>query len=416
MKKILALILGLFVGFQVSSQNLIPDGGFEDVECPTNEINSFLNTPSWYALNSDAYLIDYACPLDPQIISSVLALNHGTVPFQGEAYISLEAVLSRNGFFWSEGVGIELEETLKPNHFYYFEMASMTYRWEEGLNHPSIPCEPFPAPHIEVHLSQDKIFITPWSIGFVPQQLLMNSYPALIDRSPFNRNYQWKPYWNCFEAQGGERHLAVSGNQYRLEEPNSCIEEGGELILYHFGYGVDALKLIELPKRVDSTFTICDEGERIDLVNFIEVDYFDKATFVWEDGFDGTERFIDATGIYKIDMIFPCVTIPVTLDIEALPCKAKVFVPNIFTPNFDGINDELVPQIKSDFDIVDYKFQVLDRWGQVVFSSNTVLEGWNGDVRGGPAGVGVYIWTMEYELQADTRRRFVESGDVLIRR
>jgi gliding motility-associated-like protein len=56
-----------------------------------------------------------------------------------------------------------------------------------------------------------------------------------------------------------------------------------------------------------------------------------------------------------------------------------VFVPNSFTPNFDGLNDVFKP-VFSPFglDAGYYVFQVYDRWGQLVFSTRDVSAGWDG--------------------------------------
>ena len=53
-----------------------------------------------------------------------------------------------------------------------------------------------------------------------------------------------------------------------------------------------------------------------------------------------------------------------------------VYIPNAFTPG--GLNPVFKPVV-SFVDIYDYELTILDRWGQRVFSSNDVNEGWNGE-------------------------------------
>ncbi len=71
-------------------------------------------------------------------------------------------------------------------------------------------------------------------------------------------------------------------------------------------------------------------------------------------------------------------------------CICELFVPNSFTPNGDGINDEF--RANSWCDLKDYQLQVFDRWGQLVFESRNQSEAWNGLVRGKGATSDIYVW------------------------
>ena len=70
-----------------------------------------------------------------------------------------------------------------------------------------------------------------------------------------------------------------------------------------------------------------------------------------------------------------------------------LYVPNAFTPNNDGINDAfrvVGGQIK------DYEIWIMNRWGELVFNSNSLDEFWAGDVAGGThyAENGIYNWVI----------------------
>ncbi|NNE54573.1 MAG: PKD domain-containing protein [Flavobacteriales bacterium] len=72
-----------------------------------------------------------------------------------------------------------------------------------------------------------------------------------------------------------------------------------------------------------------------------------------------------------------------------------IYVPNAFTPDFDGVNDFFAPEI-SGFNIQDYSFQIFNRWGELLFETNDLSQGWIGDVQGGGyyAPEGVYVWRL----------------------
>lgn len=70
-----------------------------------------------------------------------------------------------------------------------------------------------------------------------------------------------------------------------------------------------------------------------------------------------------------------------------------VYVPTAFTPNDDGLNDKFTPRPVG---IKAYKvFKVFNRWGQLVFSTKTQNEGWDGKMGGKEQPDGIYVWMIE---------------------
>lgn len=73
------------------------------------------------------------------------------------------------------------------------------------------------------------------------------------------------------------------------------------------------------------------------------------------------------------------------------------FVPNAFTPNNDGLNDDFIP--KGSFDGINgYSFTIWNRWGDRVFVTEDYSLGWNGQRNntGEDAPPGVYAYLIEY--------------------
>ena len=91
---------------------------------------------------------------------------------------------------------------------------------------------------------------------------------------------------------------------------------------------------------------------------------------------------------------------------------SDLFVPNAWTPNGDGVNDRLFPLtenvVKLNF------FRVFNRWGQLMFETSTIGDGWDGVFNGKPMMMDTYTWTAEaVGIDGKTFRR---SGNaVLIR-
>lgn len=72
--------------------------------------------------------------------------------------------------------------------------------------------------------------------------------------------------------------------------------------------------------------------------------------------------------------------------------QGSVFVPSAFTPNGDGRNDVLRP-VSVGYAKVNY-FRVFNRWGEQMFYTVYINQGWDGTHRGKPADIGVYMWEL----------------------
>jgi len=75
--------------------------------------------------------------------------------------------------------------------------------------------------------------------------------------------------------------------------------------------------------------------------------------------------------------------------------QASLFIPTAFTPNGDGRNDLLRP-LSVGYKAYKY-FRVFNRFGEMVFSTNIIGEGWDGTYKGVKADVGTYYWLLDAE-------------------
>ena len=97
---------------------------------------------------------------------------------------------------------------------------------------------------------------------------------------------------------------------------------------------------------------------------------------------------------------------------SAIGCNAakKLFIPNVFTPNNDGFNDE--------FEIIleGYKinqFQIFNRWGELVFSKTDNSKSWNGKKQNTKedAVSGTYFFVLDIE-ELDSKENSHHTGNV----
>ncbi|MEZ4935380.1 MAG: gliding motility-associated C-terminal domain-containing protein [Saprospiraceae bacterium] len=82
-------------------------------------------------------------------------------------------------------------------------------------------------------------------------------------------------------------------------------------------------------------------------------------------------------------------------------------------PNYDGINDEFSPF--SDCEVLRYKLNIFNRWGDFVFESTDVRLGWDGTFRGESANIGVYTYFIEATLfRNGVQEKINMEGDVTL--
>jgi gliding motility-associated-like protein len=122
--------------------------------------------------------------------------------------------------------------------------------------------------------------------------------------------------------------------------------------------------------------------------------FFPGAEYYWQDGSVYYDYSVKSPGTYWVEAYNSCFSTFDTVVIDYDDCGTCVHVPNAFTPNTDGINDQFLPVIGCDF--TNYSMRVYNRWGQMVFLTKDPMEGWNGMNESKPSEVGTYVWYITY--------------------
>lgn len=92
--------------------------------------------------------------------------------------------------------------------------------------------------------------------------------------------------------------------------------------------------------------------------------------------------------------------------------KPLVFVPNAFTP---GGSNPIFKPVLTNVSTEKYEFTVYNRWGQVIFITNDVNEGWNGKLQNGmDATSDMFTYTVEFADQS--KKKFKRNGYVALLR
>ncbi|SEJ53419.1 gliding motility-associated C-terminal domain-containing protein [Dyadobacter koreensis] len=94
----------------------------------------------------------------------------------------------------------------------------------------------------------------------------------------------------------------------------------------------------------------------------------------------------------------------------SIPPPASINLPDVFTPNGDNSNELLKP-ISNHIASLNY-LKIYNRWGEAVFSSDQLNEGWDGSLKGMKVAAGAYVWKMEAVTKEGEVIR--KSGTVLL--
>jgi large repetitive protein len=100
----------------------------------------------------------------------------------------------------------------------------------------------------------------------------------------------------------------------------------------------------------------------------------------------------------------------------------NITFPNAFTPNADGpnggsytfgdlTNDVFFPYTSG---VIDFKMQIFNRWGELIFESLDIKQGWDGYYRGKLCQQDVYVW--KAFIKFNNGKTFNKSGDVTLLR
>jgi gliding motility-associated-like protein len=99
-----------------------------------------------------------------------------------------------------------------------------------------------------------------------------------------------------------------------------------------------------------------------------------------------------------------------TIQVKFYTVLPDFFVPAAFSPNGDGLN-EIIKPIALGLRSIE-KFMIYNRWGQLMFSTSRIGDGWNGRRGGKVQEAGTYVW---YAEGTDyTNKKLQRKGTIIL--
>ncbi len=398
------------------AQNLLSDGGFEafiNNNCFDPD-KGFENNDSWYPIEASPDLFRNGCEYDE---TEVYFWDSSLEAYDGEGFAGLSSRWNSNGTYVSEGIATKLREPLIAGQVYFIEMAIRNRGFFEGLSGDFSNCDLNPDKHIDIYTSTDSITVTnDFATGTAAASgKLVADISSLALQS--NQASDWTIVSGCFIADGGEQYLAIIMPLGTFGELPPCTQNINSGVFHSFYYHLDQVSLTPLQQIFEEEIQFC-EGEPIvvDLEEIVNPFLLENSAIIWEGGYEGMTRTLTEPGRYSIEMISECGIIPYFLDVKTENCEPKIYIPNAFSPNGDGSNDELSAFFERERSSVsNFLFTIFDRWGNQVFESRDPLLSWNGKVNGHSLAEGIYLWTISYETtKLGVRTTLSKTGTVLL--
>lgn len=138
----------------------------------------------------------------------------------------------------------------------------------------------------------------------------------------------------------------------------------------------------------------------------------------WEDGDTSLFKIINRSGVYRATIyeLFSCTQYEVIFEVRNISVylDRDVQIPNAFTPNGDGQNDNFAPYFtRSDLEFNSFNLKVFSRWGTPVFRTNDPGEEWLPEEK---FTSDVYVWFLEMEIVMCDGEKILykKSGDLTL--
>lgn len=240
------------------------------------------------------------------------------------------------------------------------------------------------------------------------QYFICEEHPLIVDLSNTGNTYQWQ------DGVMTPDRIIIEPGQYAVTVTAGCEITIVEYDIRNFEYSVDIF-----PEEIE-----IELGDQV----LLSANYFsggEAVSFKWQDPLENSLDCLNCLSTmaqptsdvtYVLEMVVENGCIYEDFVFVRVKKNRSVFIPNVFSPNGDGINDYFYVQSKRD-NVHVKKMVIFDRWGNLIHQQenldvNQEYLGWDATRNGEPVNSGVYVYMLELEYLDGVV--LLESGDVTI--
>lgn len=427
MKYYLFVLLILLTVSSAQSQNLIPNGDFEEYTSLPTDYSQIQRAEGWINAGGTP---DYSHELGFNV-------NFGIEPYSGlgQGGLVVYAKTSTDDNL-REYISTQLGESLKKQKKY-----RLSLRLSNGVN------------SIQNRITTNNLGA---NFSIEPITQLGNSPIILTPQVEYTEMlesfYDWTELSFVFTAQDTFKYVTFGNfnddsntlvshptlesaayyffDRIELVEMNYSICIGESITLEHFSRDsifawakadapsviISNQKTLTVSPEINTTYVLYTDGDTIEFPVIVDLPMvnalpltesfcFDKpillnaqstnaTNYVWQDGSTNSTFLATEPGKYYVTLSNACSIRTDTVQVDT-NCTTLLVMPNVFTPNSDGMNESFLPikiqQVKN------FTITIYNRWGKQLFQSNNPNEGWNGNQIHSACPDGTYFWVVNYE-------------------
>lgn len=135
--------------------------------------------------------------------------------------------------------------------------------------------------------------------------------------------------------------------------------------------------------------------------------------YKWQDGSNETFFNVSVSGVYQVTVTNECGAASDDILVNLQPDECAVLVPTAFSPNGDGVNDLFRGICRCP--VQDFDLQVYNRWGELVFETTNILDGWNGKYKNVLQPLSVYAYQLSYFSYCTQKTMYLKGNVTLVR-
>lgn len=218
-------------------------------------------------------------------------------------------------------------------------------------------------------------------IDLGPDINLCEGETGVVNADVQNLNYTWSTgeLTSSFDVNQTNTHIITVSNQ--LCSSTDTIQ-----------VNVVPLPTSEIDHSLDNKFYCFDDldgrGVHVSAGSNPSYDY------VWGTGETTPDISLMSAGTYVVNISVGNCFITDRITINEY-CPSTLYVPNTFTPNNDGKNDSFNAEGTN---ITDYHMYIFDRWGMLLYESESMDNDWDGTFKGREAQIDTYVYKIYYSM------------------
>lgn len=212
-------------------------------------------------------------------------------------------------------------------------------------------------------------------------------------------SYRWQ------DSTAGDHYTITDGGRYWVRITKESCTASDTL----------NVSLADVQQALGDDIVLCQE-EAVHAPMLLQANAPAGAQVLWSDGSSAPTLSVSDTGIYWVQVTEGLCEGTDTLKITEQRCTCGINMPNAFSPNGDGLNDQLRPMIAGGCAIRNYVLNIYNRYGERIYSSVDPAGSWNGNYpNGSPADAGTYMYDLSF-LGGSKQVKYHRRGDITLLR